>query len=85
MDLTQLLGLAQALGLGAYAGTLVAAIGIAALLAAFLPPATPASPGWWRVARLVLDWCAANLGNARNAPAAAPPTSENPQSATPAS
>ena len=83
MDLTQLLGLAQALGLGAYAGTLVAAIGIAALLAAVLPPATPASPGWWRAARLVLDWCAANRGNARNAPAATP--AANPQSATPTS
>jgi len=83
MDLTQLLGLAQALGLSAYAGYLVAAIGIAAILAAILPPATPASPGWWRAARLVLDWCAANRGNARNATAAAP--AANPQSATPTS
>jgi hypothetical protein len=67
MDLTQLLGLAQAIGLGAYAGYLVAAVGIAAILAAVLPPATAASPAWWRVARHLLDWCAANKGNARNA------------------
>jgi hypothetical protein len=69
MDLTQLLGVAQALGLNAYASYLVAAIGIAALLAAVLPPASAASPAWWRVARHLLDWCAANKGNATNAPA----------------
>jgi hypothetical protein len=67
MDLTQLLGLAQALGLGAYAGYLVAVIGIAAILAAVLPPATAASPAWWRFTREALDWCAANKGSAANA------------------
>ncbi len=70
MDLTQLLGLAQTFGLGAYAGYLAATIGIAAILAAVLPAATATSPGWWRVTRHLLDWCAANKGNATNASAA---------------
>ena len=73
MDLTQLLGLAQALGLDAYVSYLAAAIGVAAILAAVLPPATTASPRWWRCVRDILDWCAANKGNARNA-ASAPPS-----------
>jgi hypothetical protein len=72
MDLTQLLGLAQALGLSAYAGYLVAGVGIAAILAAVLPPASAASPAWWRFARHLLDWCAANKGNATNAFSATP-------------
>lgn len=73
MDLTQLLGLAQAFGLNAYVSYLVAAIGIAAILAAVLPPASAASPSWWRVVRHLLDWCAANKGNATNASSGAPP------------
>ena len=80
MDLTQLLGLAQTFGLGAYAGSSPPAIGIAAILAAVLPPATATSPGWWRVIRHLLDWCAANKGNATNASGAArrppPPSSQ---------
>ena len=72
MDLTQLLGLAQTFGLGTYVSYIVAAIGIAAILAAVLPPATAASPAWWRVTRHLLDWCAANKGNATNASTAAP-------------
>jgi len=72
MDLTQLLALAQALGLDAYVSYLVAAIGIAAILAAVLPPATAASPAWWRLTREALDWCAANKGNARNAESVPP-------------
>lgn len=67
MDLSQLTALAQACGLGAYIGYLLAAVGIAAILAAVLPPATAASPYWWRVAREILDWCAANKGSASNA------------------
>jgi hypothetical protein len=72
MDLTQLLGLAQTFGLGTYVSYLVAAIGIAAILAAVLPPATATSPAWWRATRHLLDWCAANKGNATNASGAAP-------------
>jgi hypothetical protein len=72
MDLTQLLGLTQAFGLGAYASYLVAVIGIAAILAAVLPPATAVSPAWWRSTRHLLDWCAANKGNATNASSVAP-------------
>jgi hypothetical protein len=81
MDLTQLFGLVQALGLGAYAGYAVSAIGIAAILAAVLPPATAASAGWWRAVRPVLDWCAANKGNATNAPPSAPAPLPKSQSA----
>lgn len=40
--------------------------GIAAVLAAFAPPATEASPAWWRHIRTVLDLLAANWKNARN-------------------
>jgi hypothetical protein len=40
--------------------------GVAAILAAFAPPATEASPAWWRQARTVLDLLAANWKNARN-------------------
>jgi hypothetical protein len=67
MDPSQLMTLAHALGLDAWGNYLLAAIGIAAILAAVLPPATATSPRWWRIAREVLDWCAANRGNAKNA------------------
>jgi hypothetical protein len=78
MDLTQLFGLAQAFGLDAYVSYLVAAIGIAAILAAVLPPASAASPSWWRLTRHILDWCAANKGNATNASSVAPPAALTP-------
>ena len=73
MDFSELAALAQVAGLGAYAQYLFAGIGVAASLAAVLPPAGPDSPKWWQTGRKVLDWAAANVGNARTAvkPAAA--------------
>ncbi len=76
MDLAQLSTLAQALGLGSSLRYLLAAVGIAAILAAVLPPANAASPRWWRLARAVLDWCAANKGSATNASTLPPSTSK---------
>ena len=49
-----------------WADYLATVCGIAALLAAFAPPATEASPMWWRHARRGLDLMAANFRNARN-------------------
>lgn len=49
-----------------WADYLVTVCGIAAILAAFAPPATEASPVWWRHTRRVLDLMAANFRNARN-------------------
>lgn len=49
-----------------WADYFVMVCGIAAIVAAFAPPATEASPGWWRHARRVLDLMAANFRNARN-------------------
>lgn len=40
--------------------------GVAAMIATFAPPATEASPAWWKHCRRVLDLLAANFGNARN-------------------
>lgn len=40
--------------------------GIAAMVAAFAPPASEASPAWWKHCRRVLDLLAANFRNARN-------------------
>lgn len=51
------------LGWGEY---LALVCGIAALVAAVAPPATEASPAWWRQARRVLDILAANVRHARN-------------------
>lgn len=51
------------LGWGEY---LTIVCGIAALVAAVAPPATEASPAWWRQARRVLDILAANVRHARN-------------------
>lgn len=55
--------LADVFGWGEY---LALVCGIAAILAAFAPPATEASPAWWRHTRRVLDLMAANFRNARN-------------------
>lgn len=55
--------LVTALGWGEY---LALVCGIAALLAAVAPPATEASPAWWKKARRVLDILAANVRHARN-------------------
>lgn len=55
--------LITALGWGEY---LTIVCGIAALVAAVAPPATEASPAWWRQARRVLDILAANVRHARN-------------------
>lgn len=49
-----------------WADYLMTACGVAALLAALAPPATEASPAWWRQVRTVLDLLAANFKNARN-------------------
>lgn len=51
------------LGWGEY---LTIVCGIAALVAAIVPPATEASPAWWKNARRVLDILAANVRHARN-------------------
>lgn len=51
------------LGWGEY---LTIVCGIAALVAAVAPPATEASPAWWKHCRVVLDLLAANFKNARN-------------------
>ena len=45
---------------------LLTVTGIAAILAAFAPPATEASPAWWKHCRAVLDLLAGNFKNARN-------------------
>ncbi len=66
MDLTNIVMIAQAAGLGAWVPYGFAAVGCAASLAAVLPQAGPDSPAWWRAGRRVLDWCGANVGNARN-------------------
>ena len=55
-----------ALGLGAYVPLALAIIGLASVLAAVLPQPSPGTP-YARV-RAVLDYVAANVGNARNAP-----------------
>lgn len=52
-----------ALGWGEY---LALVCGIAAILAAFAPPATDASPAWWKHCRAMLDLLAGNFKNARN-------------------
>ena len=49
-----------------WGGYLAVVCGIAAILAAFAPPATEASPAWWKHFRTVLDLLAANWRNARN-------------------
>lgn len=61
--MTELIDLATAFGLASHAVTLC---GFAAVLAAFLPPAGPCSPRWWKNGRRVLDVMAANVRNARN-------------------
>jgi hypothetical protein len=60
VDLTDI---ADLFGWGGY---LAVVCGIAAILAAFAPPATEASPAWWKHCRRVLDLLAANWRNARN-------------------
>ena len=60
MDLTDI---ADMLGWAEY---LAIVCGIAAILAAFAPQATEASPAWWKHCRRVLDLLAANFKNARN-------------------
>lgn len=60
MELTDI---ADLFGWGEY---VLIVCGVAGLLAAFAPPATEASPAWWRQARVVLDLLAANWKNARN-------------------
>lgn len=56
-----------ALGYGAYVPVLLAGAGLAAKIAALAPPATDASPMWWRILRAALDILGGNWGNARNA------------------
>jgi Tfp pilus assembly protein FimT len=60
VDLTDI---ADLFGWGGY---LAVVCGIAAILAAFAPPATEQSPAWWKRCRVVLDLLAANFRNARN-------------------
>jgi len=60
MELTDI---AAMFGLADY---LVTVCGVAAILAAFAPPATEASHAWWKHCRTVLDLLAANWRNARN-------------------
>jgi hypothetical protein len=55
-----------AVGLGQLAQLLMMTCGVAAVLAAILPPATRRSPRWWRLTRRVLDGLGANVRNARN-------------------
>lgn len=62
-----------ALGYGAYVPVLLAASGLAAKIAAVAPPATDASPTWWRILRPVVDVLGGNWGNARNDHPAATP------------
>ena len=62
----QLADILRAFGYGAYVPLFFAVVGLAAKIAAVVPPATPASPVAWRVARRVLDAAAGNWGNARN-------------------
>ena len=73
----QLADLLRAAGWGAYAPACLAFIGLAAKLAAVLPPATPQSPRWWCVLRAILDVLGGNWGNARNA---VPATNQGTQS-----
>ena len=49
-----------------WGGYLAVVCGVAAILAAFAPPAIEASPAWWKHCRTVLDLLAANWRNARN-------------------
>ena len=60
MELTDI---AAMFGLAEY---FVMVCGVAAILAAFAPPATEASPAWWKHCRPALDLLAANWRNARN-------------------
>ena len=53
-------------GMFGWAEYLAIVCGVAAILATFAPPATEASPAWWKHIRRVLDILAANFGNARN-------------------
>lgn len=48
------------------ASWLATVCGVAAVLAAILPPATLMSPVWWQSTRRVLDLLAMNVINARN-------------------
>lgn len=61
--MADLIDLSAAFGLASHAVTLC---GIAAVLAAFCPPAGPRSPVWWKRTRRVLDALAANWKHARN-------------------
>lgn len=49
-----------------WAEYLAVVCGVAAILATVAPPASEASPAWWKHCRRVLDLLAANFGNARN-------------------
>lgn len=60
MELTDI---ANALGWSEY---LLIITGVAAVLAAFAPPATETSPAWWKHCRAMLDLLAGNFKNARN-------------------
>ena len=61
-----------ALGYGAYVPLIPAVIGICSALAAVLGPERENSPAWYRIVRTLIDLGALNVGNARNAPPAAP-------------
>ena len=60
-----------ALGYGAYVPLALAICGLFAAIAAVLPPASPASPAWWRALRAAIDWFGCNVGSAKNAATAA--------------
>ena len=63
----QLADIIRALGYGAYVPAILALGGLAAKIAAVAPRATPQSPRWWRIVRLLLDIFGDNWGNAKNA------------------
>ncbi len=75
MNPTDLGAALTALGYGAYVPVLLVVSGLAAKITAVAPQATSASPLWWRILRPTLDILGGNWGNARNAQAAATPTS----------
>lgn len=58
-----ILELSDVLGWTAY---LFPTCGVAAILAAILPPATRQSPRWWKAIRRVIDGLGGNVLNARN-------------------
>ncbi len=67
----QLAEILRALGYGAYVPAILALVGLAAKVAALVPPATVGSSATWRVIRTFLDVLGGNWGNAANATAPA--------------